>query len=183
MPDPELRFRLVVGVGALALAVGAGAWWSLRSAEPVPVVVAEPATSLVEATITVHVAGAVSEPGLVHVGEHARVADAVAAAGGAVGAADLGSLNLAAPLRDGDRLEVPYIGDATSPGATPAGVDLNRATAAELEALPGVGPVLAQRIVSHREERGPFTMVEDLLDVAGIGEAKLAQLREAVAAP
>lgn len=183
MPDPELRFRLVVGIGALALAVGAGAWWSFRSAEPVPIAVVHQTTIPTEATITVHVAGAVARPGLVRVAVDARVADAVAAAGGAVGGATLGSLNLAAPLRDGDRLEVPFLGEETSPGVTGSGIDLNRATATELEALPGVGPVLAERIVSHREEHGPFTVVEDLLDVVGIGEAKLAQIRQAVDAP
>lgn len=183
MPDPELRFRLVVGTGALVLAVGAGAWWSLRSPQPAPVEVEEATTSPAEATITVHVAGAVVHPGLVRVAPDARVADAVAAAGGALAAADLGALNLAAPLQDGDRLAVPRVGDPLSSPSDEAGVDLNTATVGELEELPGVGPVLAGRIVAHRELHGPFTAVEDLLDVAGIGEAKLAQIREAVGAP
>jgi competence protein ComEA len=183
VPDPELRFRLVVGVGALVLAVGAGAWWSLRSSEPVPIEVEAPPATPTAASITVHVAGAVAMPGLVSVDDEARIADAVAAAGGAVVTADLGELNLAAPLRDGDRIDVPYRGEAVSEKAADGGVDLNRATAGELENLPGVGPVLAERIVLHRELYGPFNTVEDLLDVSGIGEAKLAQIREAVVAP
>lgn len=183
MPDPELRFRLAVGVGALVLAVGAGAWWSLRSSEPVPIAVEAPQATPAETSITVHVAGAVSMPGLVRVDAEARIADAVAAAGGAVVDADLGALNLAASLHDGERIEVPYRGEPVSEKAVDGVVDLNRATAGELEALPGVGPVLAERIVLHRELHGPFVTVEDLLDVSGIGEAKLAQIREAAVAP
>jgi competence protein ComEA len=135
---------------------------------------------------TVHVSGAVVAPGLVIVPGGSRVADAIRAAGGALPSADLGALNLAAPVGDGERLIVPAAGgpDAAPPSVSGAGpLSLNRATAAELEELPGVGPVLAERIIAHRERIGGFSSVEDLLDVSGIGERTLAEIRDRVTAP
>jgi len=135
--------------------------------------------------VTVHVSGAVTDPGLVGVTDGARVADAIAAAGGSIPGADLSAINLAAPVRDGDQIVVPTSsgsGMATAAGVEADGrVRLNSASTTELETLPGVGPVLAERIVEHREAHGPFTEIEDLLDVPGIGEAKLAALRDYVA--
>ncbi len=135
-------------------------------------------------TMLVHVSGAVIRPGIVELPAGSRIADAVAAAGGATRSANLTAINLAAPISDGAQLVVPRHGDAgpavqaQSGNDTTAGlVRLNSATVAELIELPGIGPVLAERIVRHREERGPFVVVEDLLDVAGIGEAKLLELR------
>ena len=152
-----------------------------------PVPVESPSTSAPPATLIVHVAGWVKRPGLVELASGGRVADAVAAAGGALPGADLSALNLAAPLRDGDQIRVPAPGEAAAMGSAggdaDAPVDVNRASAAELERLPGVGPVLAQRIVDYREEHGPFATAEDLLDVPGIGEAKLAELRDAISLP
>jgi competence protein ComEA len=175
----------MVVAAALALAVGAGLWFGLRSG---PSVDAESPVGVsyatIPETIIVHVSGAVNRPGLVTVPASARVADAVAGAGGAAVGADLGSLNLAAEVRDGDHIAVPLVGAAPpAAGAKDRGIDLNRATPAELEELPGVGPVLAERIVAYRELHGPFAVVEDLLDVGGIGEAKLAAMRDAIAAP
>lgn len=140
------------------------------------------------AQITVHVAGAVRRPGLVELGAPSRVADAVAAAGGATTAADLTALNLAAPVRDGDQIVVPVRGDPAALGplngtAAAGRIRINAATASQLEEIPGVGPVLAARIITHREEFGPFATVEDLLDVPGIGEAKLAAMRDSVQVP
>jgi competence protein ComEA len=148
----------------------------------------------VPGAVTVHVSGAVAAPGLVTLRGEARVADAVAAAGGATRNADLAAINLAAPIHDADHVHVPTLGDSGNPeggpagggdgsGATSGGIDLNGATVAELEELPGVGPVLAERIAAYRDEHGPFAAVEDLLDVPGIGEGKLAMLRDSVAAP
>lgn len=177
----------VIAVAALATSgivfFGSG---TLPPAPVQPAVVALQGT--VEATwVTVHVSGAVAEPGLVGVIEGSRVADVIAAAGGSTAGSDLSSINLAAPVRDGDRVVVPEAGSPPAVGAVSAEADgwvrLNTASAGELEALPGVGPVLAARIVAHREAFGPFAEVEDLLDVAGIGEAKLAALRESVIPP
>lgn len=141
--------------------------------------------------LVVHVAGAVHTPGVVQLAAGDRVADALDAAGGPTPDASLASLNLARPLVDGEQVLVPTVAEAASaaPGeaATGAGaelpdgrLDLNSATAAELEELPGVGPVLAGRIVAHRDEHGPFTDAAELREVSGIGEATWASLRDLV---
>lgn len=127
-------------------------------------------------------------PGLVEVADGARVADAVAAAGGSTRDADLTGVNLAAQVRDGEQIVIPTMAAASA--TTGAGslladgrVRINSASPVELENLPGVGPVLAARIAGYRDEHGPFAAVEDLLDVPGIGEGKLATLRDSVALP
>jgi competence protein ComEA len=129
----------------------------------------------------------VATPGVVEVGEGSIVADAVAAAGGALEGALLESINLAAPVLDGDHIQIPGpdgLVDASASGPADDGrVALNRADAAELEELPGVGPVLAERIVAYREANGPFQTAEDLLEVSGIGEAKLASMRDLIVVP
>ena len=134
--------------------------------------------------VTVYVSGAVLHPGLVEIEAPARVADAIAGAGGALPFARLSSINLAAPISDGQQVDVPAIDAEGSSTAVDSGkVAINRADAQELESLPGVGPVLAKRIFDYRELNGPFETVEDLLDVPGIGEGKLAALRDAVIVP
>lgn len=148
--------------------------------------------------LVVHVAGAVTRPGIVQLAAGARVVDAIEAAGGAVDDADLDQLNLAAPLADGVQIRVPHQGETVpvpvspapaAPGggaaaggapAAPVVVDLNRATAVELEQLPGIGPSLAAAIVTWRTDHGRFDRVDDLLDVPGIGPAKLATLADHV---
>ncbi|MGY1631213.1 ComEA family DNA-binding protein [Geodermatophilus sp. SYSU D01186] len=138
------------------------------------------------ATAVVAVVGLVARPGLVVVPEGARVADAVAAAGGLLPEADPASINLAAVVADGQQIAVgvpgAVSGGAAAPGVAPAAgqVDLNTATAADLDALPGIGPVLAQRIVDHRAQQGRFTSVEQLDDVPGIGPATYAEVAELV---
>lgn len=111
-----------------------------------------------------------------------RVVDAIEAAGGATPSAVLAGVNLAAALVDGSQIVVPAVVDGRA--ATDDGmVAINTASAAELEGLPGVGPVLAGRIVAHRDANGSFGTIEDLLDVSGIGEAILAQIRPFVRVP
>ena len=177
------RPQWIAAALVLAAAAIAGVWYAGRSPAPPPLAV-DPGSSS-SRTITVHVAGAVLSPGVVRVAAGARVGEAIAAAGGARPDADLGRVNLAAPLADGQQLSVPTVSPDGQGGAVAGDgrVRLNLAGAPELEALPGVGPVLAERIVAYREEHGPFAVVEDLLDVPGIGEAKLAALREAVLVP
>jgi competence protein ComEA len=143
-----------------------------------------PAVTAPAGRITVHVSGAVAAPGLVEVARSARVADVIAAAGGTTPDAVPGRVNLAAPVRDGEQIVVPA--GATfdqGPVTTDGRVRLNSAAASELEQIPGVGPVLAGRIIEARDAVGGFSTVEDLLDVAGIGEAKLAALRDFVVVP
>lgn len=154
-----------------------------------------PTSTTAAATIVVHAAGAVAVPGIHTLPPGSRVSDLLVAAGGPAPDADLDRVNLAAPVGDGERVWFPRLGEEAEPpvvagtggGAAPgegsgppALVDLNAATADELDALPGVGPATAAAILEHRSSHGPFTSVEDLLDVPGIGEAKLAQLRDLV---
>ncbi len=139
-----------------------------------------PTQELQSETFEVHVAGWVVEPGVVSVHSGSIVADAIELAGGLKVGADSTAINLAAALHQGDQVIVPGL-DQTDGGGSDGGVvSLNRATVEELQDLPGVGPVLATRIVDHREANGRFETVEDLLEVPGIGEAKLASLRDLV---
>jgi competence protein ComEA len=149
-----------------------------------------PGVATAGVVLRVHVAGAVQRPGVYRLSDGSRAEDAVAAAGGALPGAFLDAVNLAAPLRDGEQLVVPataadtaatvgVTGDGTATSGPERPVDLNRASAVELETLPGVGPSTAKRIIEHRERR-PFASVRDLLDVPGIGEVRFAQLRDRV---
>lgn len=161
-----------------------------RPVQPRPEpVVAEAAPPPAPAQVVVHVVGAVRSPGLYRLADGSRVADAVAQAGGATAKADLAAVNLAAPVVDGTQVVVPRRGEAGSAGAAagapaagvPAGpLRLNTATIEQLDALPGIGPVTAQRILQYRDKHGPFTSVDELDAVPGIGPARLEQLRELV---
>jgi competence protein ComEA len=140
--------------------------------------------------VVVHVAGAVVRPGVYRLGGSPRVADAVDAAGGPAPDADLDAVNLAAPVADGERVYLPRRGEPMPPSgvetagavtaATAGPLDLNAATAEQLDALPGVGPSTAAAILAYRQEHGRFRSVDELLEVRGIGEAKLADLRSKV---
>jgi len=141
-----------------------------------------PTQLLVPEPVTVHVTGLVRTPGLYRLPAGARVADAITAAGGPVEGAVLEAINLARVLFDGEQLIV--AGPGEEPGSAAAAsdtrVNLNRASASQLQALPGVGPVLAQRIVDHRETRGPFRSVRDLRQVKGIGDKLFRALQDLV---
>ena len=134
--------------------------------------------------IVVDVVGAVREPGLYHLADGARVADAVAQAGGLSRRADRRAVNLAARLADGQQVIVAVRGSpaaltatGSGPSAPGAPVSLSAATAEQLDTLPGIGPVTAQKIVAFRQEHGPFTSVEGLDAIPGIGPARLADLK------
>jgi competence protein ComEA len=183
-------------LGALAVGVALGALWWLTRQAPVPVDAALPVVEPDAVTTTteppgpvvVHVAGAVVRPGVQRLPAGSRVIDAVDAAGGLLPEADAGRVNLAAELVDGTQVYVPAVGEvpptaaaADATGADGGGlVDLNIADLDALDALPGIGPATATAIIEHRERNGPFASVEGLLEVNGIGEAKLAQLRDLV---
>jgi competence protein ComEA len=138
--------------------------------------------------VAVHVAGRVRHPGLVRLPAGSRVQDAIAAAGGATSGADLDAVNLARKLTDGEQVRVPGPGDpppppepgaATTPGTPSAPLDLNTATVEQLDTLPGVGEVTAGRIVAYRSAH-PFTTVDELLEVPGIGQRRFEQLKDLV---
>lgn len=167
-----------LAVVAVVVALGAGviAWRSRPTVTPVT-----PSTpALVSAApevVVVAVMGQVHKPGLVELPAGSRVADAVTAAGGALPEADLSTLNLARKVTDGELITV----GTPPPGSTPGGpLNLNTATAEQLDTLPGVGPVLAARIVEYRDRHGGFGSVDELREVAGIGDATFAELRSLV---
>lgn len=140
-------------------------------------------------SVIAHVVGQVERPGVVELPAGARVYEAVEAAGGVTADADLSAVNLARVLGDGEQVVIPAVGEAP-PGGPESGqgsgdagtalIDVNAADAGQLETLPGIGPVLAQRIVDHRTTHGPFTSVAQLQDVSGIGPALLAQIEDLV---
>lgn len=145
------------------------------------------------ARVYVHVAGRVRRPGVYRLREGARVDDAVRRAGGPRGDADMTAVNLAAEVEDGRQVIVPAKttvaapaaasagGDAAAPGQAPAApINLNTATAEQLQALDGVGPGLASKILAYRQEHGGFGAVRELGEVPGIGEKRLAALQEHV---
>ncbi len=134
--------------------------------------------------LVVHVVGAVRRAGLFRLREGARVADALARAGGPTRKADLSAVNLAAPLADGQQIVVPRRGPGGSPATGVAGagakVSLGLATVEQLDELPGIGPITAQKIVDWRASHGPLRSVEDLDAIPGIGPARVEQLRDLV---
>lgn len=190
-PPRPRRFRVGVGAAivlalvALSGAVGLGL---LRGQAAPSETVSLPADSgggePASGELYVHVLGEVERPGLYVLDLDARLVDAIAAAGGTTDAADLAAINLARVLTDGEQIVVPPLGMSSAPPAAGAPgdglVDLNAADQAALEALPRIGPALAERIVAWREENGRFQSVDDLLAVPGIGEKLLEGIRDAV---
>lgn len=199
---PVLLAVLLTSLAWLVVAGGALLAW--RRPQPAafqlqpPPATATPAPTPTPGPITVEVAGAVLAPGVYELPAGARGADAIAAAGGLAPDADAAAVNLARPLQDGEKLVAPTppplkpaaaVSDAAgapgldaarSSGANLAGaglIDINTASAQELESLPAIGPVTAQAIVDHRTANGPFRSVEDLEDVKGIGPSTLDKIR------
>jgi competence protein ComEA len=172
---------LLLVVGGRFLTGGADGAAGGSAGRELEVVEDEPADA---PELVVHVAGAVRQPGLYTLEEGSRIDDAIARAGGATGKAMLDAVNLAAPVADGQQIVVPARGSSGSaPGgaATPGGrVHLNTATLEQLDTLPGIGPVTAQKILDYRDEKGAFQSVDELDAVPGIGPARLEQLRELV---
>jgi competence protein ComEA len=142
--------------------------------------------------IVVHVVGAVPRPGVYEFPKGARVRDAIEAAGGLLTDADITFINLAALLEDGQQLEIPYVGG--TPIAPPAAtegpatgvpsngdlININTATLEQLDALPGIGPVTAQKIIDYRTEHGPFQRIEDIMNVSGIGPVTFDKIKNLI---
>lgn len=205
--------RLIGSVVSVVF-VGVAGWWLVRVPPPPPEVNLSFASTTVAAsspaandgganiggatvatpqTITVHVAGAVNNPGVYRLRYGLRINDAVVAAGGATTTANLDAINLATVLNEGEQIYVPkrgekphtitgrpQVGGGATGGASNGGalstININLASVVELEQLPGVGPATAKAIVAYREKNGAFQRVEDLLKVRGIGPAKLSEI-------
>jgi competence protein ComEA len=198
--DPGRRGAAGLVLAALVAAAVAGflVWHGRPRAEPVappavltPVGATPTGPAPTSASLVVAVTGKVRRPGVVSVPAGSRVIDAVRAAGGPLPGVDLAMLNLARKVADGELVMVGVPGGAApaapgspaggaGPGPAAGPVDLNAATLADLDGLPGVGPVLAQRILDYRTDHGPFASVDQLADVPGIGESRLSQLRDLV---
>lgn len=180
----------------ITIAVAAGVlltWWLLserpRTSAPEPVSLSAETSPSASASpsgeLVIDVVGKVKRPGIVTLPAGSRVHDAVAEAGGVRGKVDAATLNMARVLTDGEQIIVgvePVAGGATTGGTPEAGarISLGTATLEQLDTLPGIGPVTAQAIIDHRTEHGPFTSVDDLLDVKGIGEKTLSDIRDQV---
>ncbi len=205
---PRARIGMA-GMAVLVIAIALWRFWPTAPApeiafdevaedQQVAIAESQEDTEAVSVCVVVHVAGAVLRPDVYSLPVGSRVSDALAAAGGALGSAAADAVNLARILADGERVYIPTQEEADGTtgvagtaeswgdvGAAPAVgadgvIDVNRASAAELEELPGVGPATAQKIVDDREANGPFTKPEDLMRVPGIGAKKFEAMREQV---
>lgn len=194
LDDLRSRPEVVAFAAVLVLGIVVVSFLSARRQPPADVADLIPEIRLqttipvaaVQAELLVHVSGAVASPGVYQLPAGARVLDAIDAAGGPTAEGRVHQLNLAAPLSDGVQVRVPVegevisapLGSATDPSAP---IDLNHASALDLERLNGIGPSLAAAIVGYRDEHGPFASPDALLDVPGIGPAKLEMLRDQIA--
>ena len=139
--------------------------------------------------IVVHITGAVPRPGVYALPQGARIQDGISAAGGFLADAEKTNINLAQSLEDGEKLDIPYIEGASPVLATPVPevvsatselVNINTASIAELDTLPGIGPTTAQKIIDYRDQNGPFLNIEDIINVSGIGPASYERLKDLI---
>ena len=195
MPEIPPRQLAALGLALVALLVLGG--WYVSRGGPEAAPASAPAIAVTDddrgggsggGSVIVHVAGAVREPGVYRMRAGARVDDAVGRAGGAMPRADLTQVNLAAKVEDGRQIVVPRrvpaaatgAGGSSSPAQPGVPLNLNTATLEQLDELSGIGPATAQKILDYREEHGGFGSVEELGQVPGIGDVRLASLREQV---
>ena len=199
MPDRDPRKLAAWGVAALALVL-LTAWYLARSSAGEPAAAVEPVATIAPAAaaeeeggggrLVIDVAGAVRKPGVYRMAQGDRVEDALEKAGGATAHADLSQINRAAKLEDGRQILVPRraprgrpataAATGTAPSTPAQPVNLNAATLEQLDTLDGVGPATAQKIIDFRAAHGGFGSVDELDQIPGIGEKKLAALREQV---
>ena len=181
----------VLFIVAIVAALAGGVFFLARDSGSDGVQVILPTPSPTETNeIKVHVTGAVNAPGIYTLWDGARVDDAIAIAGGASSEANLNAVNLALKVRDEDKVAIPRMDETvtnapsssvvTTGGGSGPAIDLNTADVTTLTSLPGIGEVKAQAIVTHRKQNGPFTRIEDLLEVPGIGSGTLEAIRDLV---
>lgn len=183
----SLKSILYLASGILfGLFVAALVWVVSRSPSGESVVL-RPAPT--EKPVVVYITGAVPRPGVYALPQNARVQDAISAAGGFLAEAEKSQINLAALLEDGERLDVPYLEGASPVLTTPEPdvapiatelIDINVASNAELESLPGIGPTTAQKIIDYREQNGPFINTEDIINVPGIGPGTYERIKDLI---
>jgi competence protein ComEA len=186
--DVVERFRVPI-VGVLCcLLVAAGGVIYLRRPVAQPIEIVEPPPDPVPSPVqvAVYVTGAVLNPGVYYLPGESRVQDALEAAGGPTADADLDRVNLAQRVHDEDQIYFPEVGEEMVPasstgGSTDGRTNINTASAAELEDLPGIGPALAQSIIDYRDSHGPFDSIEEIMDVQGIGQGVFEDIRELIA--
>ncbi len=183
LPNLDARlFKYAAAISLLSVAVGLVLWWQGRPVElelqPAEVVVTEIQSPV--ATIFVHVVGDVAKAGVYELAAGSRVVDAIAAAGGPLRAAKLINLNLARVLFDGEQIIVGNHQLQPNSSSQLGKVNLNLATSSQLDQLPGIGPVIAARILQHRDENGPFRQISDIQQVAGIGDVIYSKIKDQI---
>lgn len=183
----NLKSILYLASGILfGLFLAALVWVVARNPTGEPVIL-RPAPT--EKPVVVYITGAVPRPGVYALPKNARVQDAISAAGGFLAEAEKSQINLAALIEDGEKLDIPYVEGASPILSTPMPevvtsttelINLNTASALELEALPGIGPTTAQKIVDYREQNGPFINAEDIINVSGIGPGTYERIKDLI---
>lgn len=183
----NLKSILYLASGILfGLFLAALVWVVARNPTGEPVIL-RPAPT--EKPVIVYITGAVPRPGVYALPKNARVQDAISAAGGFLAEAEKSQMNLAALIEDGEKLDIPYVEGASPVLATPMPevvtsttelININTASALELEALPGIGPTTAQKIVDYREQNGPFISAEDIINVSGIGPGTYERIKDLI---
>jgi competence protein ComEA len=181
------RYRVPIVGGLFSLLVIAGGIIYLRRPTPQPIEIVEPSPTAMPSPVqlAVYVTGAVLNPGVYTLPHEARVQDALAAAGGPTADADLDRVNLAQRVHDEDQIHFPEVGGEILPSTSTGGsgqglIDINTASAEELESLPNIGPTLAQSIIDHRTAQGPFATIEGIMEVRGIGDGLFEEIRELI---
>jgi len=191
--------KYIYGIAAVVFVLAAGivyyGYWSglqreavyeLARSEPAATS-SEPAEPLAPAEVKVYLSGAVANPGVYTVQSGGRIIDVLEMAGGALGDADLERVNLAAYVSDAQQIQIPREGEELPPEASGAAsaaaklININMATAAELQALPGFGPVMSERVVDYREKNGAFEKIEDIKRVSGVGDKRFEQIEGLIA--
>lgn len=183
MDGLKKHWLVILGLAALIVAGSFWGHWQKTAAPEKTASVVPTAQPAPDTRPVVYVSGAVNKPGIYRVAPDSRVIDAINAAGGLALGADANRINLAQAIRDGMQVHVPVVGAPATPASTAAEagkVSLNAADAGELEKLPGIGPVLAQRIVEYRKTNGPFRDIGELKKVNGIGDSKYNQIKDKI---